>query len=1402
MTISMTKITSAEYPLSTAREPLQADGAISDMDAPNAIAGPNPASYYTAEGNPPGRWIGSASRLLGGEPGQEAGADTVRMLINERRNPVDGKLLGESDMQAGDGGEAPNAGFDLTQTVPKSVAVIWAFADPETRRIIEECLHEAATMTMEYFEREYASTRAGQGGVASVRCDGVAGFAFDHYDSRDGDPHPHTHLFISNRVRRTSDGQWTALDGRKVYAASVELSEYNSNIIRDLLTERLGFSWREKENTNGTKAIGLEVEGVPQELIDLFSGRHQEIAHEVDRRVTEEELRLGRPVDWRRRAEIDKQVWLETRKSKPEIQPSLAEKRRHWKAKLAIEAPDQSIRAMMDAVRAHHGETLAPAEAAMRAAGIRLAGQLAERQAPQGDMERLARTAYENMTRTRASWTRSNIRAEAQRLLADVRMDPARRAETANRIADLAIGHCVSITPTRYRVAETLRDPALVMEPGRSVLDDPNLDRYTSRETLAAEAHVMSMFDHADPLAWRQGTARAILERQQDPARPLSGDQMTAAIHLLENPRQASALIGPAGTGKTTTMRAVADAWRSNGGQVIGLALSARARDELADSIGNACTIAHLLANNNNDAIARGNAIRRSLACRLAAAATPHERDRIRRGITSFDMQDQTARIHAGDLVIVDEAGMVGTRNLEQVSRLVEQAGARLLLVGDPKQLSAPDGPGGILAWADREGRGVMLTSIWRFRHDPELWRNDPKGDACRWENEAQATLRLREGGDRAKPGSIAACNRLIGEYDDHHRIHWGEDDECEQEAYLDTIRWQKQGKTTLLIAGTNEQVRDLNRRTILERRAQGLSDGDPDRLATLSDGLTVGRGDQIVARMPDSTIKGPDGRKIENGRNYTIESVERRTLTCIDTDGGRWTIPREWANQHCEAGYAATIHRAQGMTVDRCAVVVSSTARTMCELLYVALTRGREENHAYWACKSLEERRTDHDLYGTDTDPAKLARTRMLTALTTHADTRTATETMHDEQEERHSLPRLIRERQYLGGYIAQDHLLDSLRRHHNNGEMRMIQTSPSFEWLRATWSRAYMTDPKRALAILSRPINPRRLSAGHPTMEQATPYAIRTARKHMPRPGTPDKGETMIHVHADRLDPKAKAMGDRLARLGVPHDIGEPDVKGMVAIRFDKTYAPAVDALIGTYIDNKAMSQTAIPDWKEFDRTTKHENGRPIGTPRVPAGRVDYAAVIAGRLNNGMLDRVNGVIHDQWTAGVIPPIRSSTHPHALDLIRQSDRLIEREAERLTGQARASTQPWAIQARQVADIRNDPTLLRDIAVYRAMWGVTDRTQPIGQRPPTSSGRQEQHWCNIDARLTGQGAGVANPPKRAKNRQTTAPLRVDMQNHPAPGQGPRPDTIRQERRTQWNMQQEPSPNSSYDGPSV
>lgn len=1383
MSMNLTKLTNAEYPLRDAREAIDGDNALNPAD---------PTAYYTATGNPPGYWIGKGAELVGGKVGTTASSKTVRELINERRNPSNGQYLGDVKLVEGDNGEAPVAGFDLTTRQPKSISILWAFGDKETRDGIDECMRRATEMTIEYFEKEYATTRAGQGGVASVSADGVAGFVFDHYDSRDGDPQPHEHVVLSNRVRRSSDKVWTALDGRKIYASLVEISEVHENLLQDLLTERFGWSWTLRQDT-GTKAVVNEVEGVPQELIDAFSGRHAEIAKLVEEKIKEEERQTGKEVGPKRKAQIDLEVWRNTRKAKPAVQPSLQAKREHWYHKLGEVAPDIQLDQMMKDVNSHKSSLMhVDAECEEDVARL-LLGQLADlTQFAGGGEEYLDRQAQAT-THAHTTWTRSNVRAEAQRLLRGVRIDPKQRIIVANAIADKALSQCVKLTPDRYKLPEDMMDDlSLATHQGRSVFDDADLDKYTTKDVLQAEQYMIEGFNKTANVGYAHGEGEKWLDRwnerkQAQGGYPLAEDQKKAAAYALENPRLVSSIIGPAGTGKTTTMKAVAEAWqaRYGAGSVLGLATSHKAVEELRNSIGcDSKTIAMLMALNDPDQIMASVQKESMLQQRLRNATSPLERLLARINITANHVTDSSNTIKPNQLIIVDEAGMVDSRNLQWITRLAEMRGAKVLLTGDPKQLDSVSGAGGMLGYADRHDQCARLSSIWRFTAKAEKWANDPEGAASRrrWEGEPEATLRLRDGGDRLDEASVNQCRQLVDEYLAHDRIHWGEDADVEEDAYQMCIKWQSMGKSTLLIAGTNAQVRDINKRFILERRAQGKSESDPDKLFQLRDGLDVGSGDQIVCRDNMKDIHGQNGRSLENGMTFRIIATGKSGARCVNlSDNTVWNIPKEVLRKACEAGYATTIHRSQGMTVDRCAALFPSDSNSACNLQYVAGTRGKEENHFLFGCKPEDERHTDHMLTGAEEDPKQIAMTRMLNSLLTHAESLTATETAEQEYKDRYDLKRLLREHDYAAGLIAGPHLLAMLGKAHDAKTVDKIKRSPSFEWLRGVWSRAYMTDAKRATAIISQSLDkkPRRLTA-----EKAEQVAIRAARDMMPGPDT-ESGKTFtLDMDAD------PGVTETLRRMMEETDIPYQETPSLDGARsrfsVDERHTPALKAMLDAYMQTRDdLDQSDFPEWETLRRIAREtiQNDPDLKRKNRPV-EPDWAATIAGRLNAGLLDRTNGVVHDDWVGGILPPIRSRKHDAALDMVRQNERLIETKAGMLEQEARQSNQPWV---RRVLNSWNgDGHLLRDVAVYRAMWGVADPDSPLGERPPAESGRQEQHWANLNGRINHTSTTVKPSTRPVRTRQNQ-PIQEERHVEQQTVQ-----TIQQERTAIWQPSPAPS----------
>ncbi|WP_231252765.1 MobF family relaxase, partial [Nocardioides furvisabuli] len=227
--------------------------------------------YYTEEGTPPGRWLGSGLHALGnGEirRGDEVTPQQLALLLGSGRDPATGEPLGRafleyeglkarvaarvsnlprdlSDEQRREaaatiareevavGTRRAVAGYDFTFSVPKSVSALWGVADEGAQALILEAHHQALYEVVAFLEREVATTRrgvdAGDGAVAQADIVGIVGTAYDHWDSRLGDPQLHTHVVISNKVKTAEDGRWRSLDGRPLHAAVVALSaHYNA----------------------------------------------------------------------------------------------------------------------------------------------------------------------------------------------------------------------------------------------------------------------------------------------------------------------------------------------------------------------------------------------------------------------------------------------------------------------------------------------------------------------------------------------------------------------------------------------------------------------------------------------------------------------------------------------------------------------------------------------------------------------------------------------------------------------------------------------------------------------------------------------------------------------------------------------------------------------------------------------------------------------------------------------------------------------------------------------------------------------------------------------------------------------------------------------------------------------
>ncbi|WP_246227218.1 MobF family relaxase [Propioniciclava coleopterorum] len=291
--------------------------------------------YYMEEGTPPGRWLGAGVAALGkGEiqVGDRVSEHQLQLLMGTGCDPITGDKLGlgfaayknqeqrieariadlEPTMTPGAKGEAVAqivaeetarstrravAGFDFTFSIPKSASVLWAVADAGVQALIAEAHHRAVAEVVAFMEREVAATRtgatAGDGAVAQVDVTGLIATAFDHFDSRAGDPHLHTHVVISNKAKTVLDGKWRSLDGRPMHTAVVALSELHEAVFADHMTRTFGVSWEAREMGRDHNPAWA-ITGVPEELIAEFSTRARHINAETDRLIAKYVAAHGR----------------------------------------------------------------------------------------------------------------------------------------------------------------------------------------------------------------------------------------------------------------------------------------------------------------------------------------------------------------------------------------------------------------------------------------------------------------------------------------------------------------------------------------------------------------------------------------------------------------------------------------------------------------------------------------------------------------------------------------------------------------------------------------------------------------------------------------------------------------------------------------------------------------------------------------------------------------------------------------------------------------------------------------------------------------------------------------------------------------------------------------------------
>ncbi len=506
----------------------------------------NYAEYLTAApGEAPGRWSGKQADLLGLTGTVDV--DSLRTLL-EGCDPATGNPLGYRLVDRIDAnGRVIRAvsGFDATFSAPKSLCVLWALTqDP---RLLDA--HDTAVnATLRHLERYGSTTRIrAEGRRLHPDSLGLTMATFGQTTSRADDPQIHTHAVISAKVQ-TADGRWLALDARFLKRHQRTLGGLYQSVLRNELAHQFGFAWTDIVSGQA------EIDGVPEELLAMFSKRTAAIDTALDAKLDDFRNRQGRePTRWERAA-LTREASADTRSSKSGH--GAVDLRSQWIEEAAALGwnPARAVAAV---------ETVGDARSNDPAPPLTVSG------------------VVEALSTSGSTWTRADVLrviCDAQRPVPQ--LDGERWAAALERLCDHVIGQCVELDPTDASTHRRRSD-------GRSTWQEPTAPHLTSGTVLAEEERVLCWAMESDAAEPSPSTTVDVGD--------LDVLQANAAATPAGHDRRAL-VVGPADAGKTSALRAAVVDLVAQRRPVFGLAPSAKAARVLQRDAGlRSDTVAKLL---------------------------------------------------------------------------------------------------------------------------------------------------------------------------------------------------------------------------------------------------------------------------------------------------------------------------------------------------------------------------------------------------------------------------------------------------------------------------------------------------------------------------------------------------------------------------------------------------------------------------------------------------------------------------------------------------------------------------------------------------------------------------------------------------------------------------------------
>jgi len=420
-------------------------------------------------------------------------------------------------------------------------------------------------------------------------------------------------------------------------------------------------------------------------------------------------------------------------------------------------------------------------------------------------------------------------------------------------------------------------------------VDGRGRERFTSREMLATEQRLERA---AGDMAGRNAhglspaTTRGAMAAGERHGLTLGVEQRGALEHITRSGDLAM-VVGYAGTGKSAMLGVAREAWEAAGYQVRGAALSGIAAESLEGGSGiSSRTLASL-----EHGWAQG-------------------RDEL------------TSR----DVLVIDEAGMIGSRQMERVLAAAQTAGAKVVLVGDAEQLQAIEAGAAFRALTERHG-AAEITEIRRQR---EGWQRD-------------ATRELATG----------RTAEALARYEGAGMVHAHETRDAARAALVegwDEVRRTRSEASQVMLAHTRADVAELNRLARGRMREGGALKSEDQVLRTERGERAFAVGDRLMFLRNERSLG------VKNGTLGTVERVDGGGLA-VRLDGPERRLVsfdlKDYA--HIDHGYAATIHKSQGVTVDRAHLLATEGLDR--HAAYVGLSRHREAVSLHYGVEDFKDR-------------------------------------------------------------------------------------------------------------------------------------------------------------------------------------------------------------------------------------------------------------------------------------------------------------------------------------------------------------------------------------------------------------------------------------------------------------